>query len=465
MKIIPLIDEIYNKFCNVFQKSLTPLNIESNIRDVGDNFTIKLYENFLNFFDEQFKNSKVRKSNYYVKETRQRTLITSVGSITVNCTSYISKQDKHYYVPLRDVLHLKSYQRLTNEAEYQLIKYTMDENMSQSAKHALRNTIVSRSTVSKKISALKGSINEKIERATEQPDILYIEMDEIHANLQKGGNKICPCAIVHEGYKEDFVKRKVLKNIHYFASAKLTYEQLWEVIFDYVDKRYDIQKFKTIFISGDGASGIKNYKNCFPNAKFVLDKFHYIKKHLNYIFKYDSDLKNITDDYIRNDKIDDFKKLVDIQISKYLPQEKYMKEHMNYIIKNVEGIKNQKDENYKVHCSMESHVNQAFARYITSSPYGFSLDGLENKLKLLVYHANKIDLTIEDYYNLKYGNNEYDEINIKINKICNIKYDQRLSRNHPLEYKINTNIPVLDTPEENNRLRELLAIRQEVYMI
>lgn len=114
---------------------------------------------------------------------------------------------------------------------------------------------------------------------------------------------------------------------------------------------------------------------------------------------------------------------------------------------------------------MESHVNQAFAKYITSSPYGFLLDGLENKLKLLIYHANKIDLTIEDYYNLKYGNNEYEEINIKINKICNIKYDQRLSRNHSLEYKINTNIPVLDTPEENNRLRELLTIRQEVYMI
>ena len=110
MKIIPLVDEIYNKFCNVFQKSLTPLNIESYIRDVGDNFTIKLSENFFNFFDEQFKNSKVRKANYYAKETRQRTLITSVGSITINCTSYISKQDKHYYVPLRDVLHLKSYQ-------------------------------------------------------------------------------------------------------------------------------------------------------------------------------------------------------------------------------------------------------------------------------------------------------------------------------------------------------------------
>ena len=61
-------------------------------------------------------------------------------------------------------------------------------------------------------------------------------MDEIHANLQKGGNKICPCAIVHEGHEESFVKRKKLKNIHYFASAELSYEQLWEVIFDYVDK-------------------------------------------------------------------------------------------------------------------------------------------------------------------------------------------------------------------------------------
>mgnify|MGYP004682158563 CR=1 FL=1 len=36
--------------------------------------------------------------------------------------------------------------------------------MSQSAEHALRNTIVSRSTVSKKINALKGSINEKLDR-------------------------------------------------------------------------------------------------------------------------------------------------------------------------------------------------------------------------------------------------------------------------------------------------------------
>lgn len=465
MNIIPIINEITNTFNETFKNNLNPFNLESKIRDVGDTFTLRLYEHFLNYIDDKFKHSKQRKLYYYVKETRQRSLITSVGFITINSTSYINKKTKERFVLLRDILHLKPYQRLTNEAEYQLIKYSMDENMSQAARHALRNTIISRSTVSKKIAKLEGSINEVITRCENQPDVLYIEMDEIHANLQHNGNKICPCAIVHEGYEEEFAKRKKLKNIHYFASSKLTYEELWEVIFDYVDRKYDINKFKVIFVSGDGAAGIKNYTNCFPNAKFVLDSFHYVKKHLKYIFKCNIELKNIADSYIRSEMISDFKALVKYQIKKYPEQEKYMKEHMNCIINNLTGIKNQKDKNYKVHCSMEGHINQAFARYITSSPYAFSEKGLENKLKLLVYHANKHELTLKDYYDLKYGSNSYEDINIKIRKICNIKYDQKLSSNYSLEYKINTKLPLLDSLSENNRLKELTSIRQEIYII
>lgn len=465
MEIIPLINEFTNTFNETFSENLNPLNLESKIRNVGDTFTLNLYESFLNYIDDKFKNSKERKLNYNIKETRKKALITSLGYIVVNSTSYIDKRTKERFVLLREILHLKPYQRLTNEAEYQIIKYAMCENMSQSARHALRNTPISRSTVSKKMAKLDGSINETIIRCTNQPDVLYIEMDEIHANLQHGGNKICPCAIVHEGYEETFVKRKKLKNIRYFASSKLTYEELWEVIFDYVDKKYDIRLFKTIFVSGDGASGIKNYTNCFPDAKFVLDPFHYIKKHLKYIFKDDINLRNFADSYIRNDLIDDFKYLADCQIEKYPEQTTYMKEHMNYILSNLEGIKNQKDPLYKCHCSMEGHINQGFARFITSSPYGFSKQGLENKFKLLVYHNNKHDLTIEDYYNLKYGTNSYDEINIKINKLTNIKYDQKLSSNNSSEYILDTKLPILDSPSENNKLKELTSIRQQIYII
>lgn len=273
-------------------------------------FTLKLYESFLNYLDEQLKKSKQRKLIYNIKETRKRTLITSIEVISINSTAYINKKTKERFVLLREILNLKPYQRLTNEAEYQLIKYAMDE---------------------------------------------------IHANLQHGDNKICPCSIVHEGYEKAFVKRKKL-----FASSKLTYEELWEVIFNYVNKKYDIDKFKVIFVSGNDAPGIKNYTNCFPNARFVLDPFHYIKKHLKYIFRDDIKLRDIADDYIRNDLLDDFKSLIKYQIEKYPEQKKYMIEHQNYILNNLEEIKNQKDKDYKVYCSMEGHVNQAFARYITS---------------------------------------------------------------------------------------------------
>ena len=142
-----------------------------------------------------------------------------------------------------------------------------------------------------------------------------------------------------------------------------------------------------------------------------------------------------------------------------------MIEHMNYIINNLEGIKNQKDEDYKVHCSMEGHVNQAFARYITSSPYAFSEQGLENKLKLLVYHANKHELTIQDYYNLKYGKDNYEEINIKIKKICNIKYDQKLSSNHSLEYNIDTSLPKFSDYDEKEYFKNILSVKNNSYIV
>lgn len=461
MNIVPLIEHFTNSFNESFNCSLNPFNIEQKVRDVGDSFTVKLYEEFLNYLDQSFKWSEERRKKYYVKETTKRTLITTIGVIEFNSTSYYAKDDKKRYVFMREVLDLKAYQRMSNEAELEIIRGVMASNMSEAGKTALRGVIISRGAVSKKMANLNGSIKEKIKRTDHQPDILYIEMDEIHANLQKGGNKICPCAIVHEGHKESFTKRKELKNAKHFASAKLSYEELWEVIYDYVDKKYDISKFEAIFVSGDGATGIKNFTNCFPEAKYVYDKFHY-RKDLRYLFKNDNISISLADNYLRKDMTNEFYVLIEKQIGLFPKSEKYITERANKLINNIEGIKNQKHELYKCPCSMEGQVSNKYARYITSSPFGFSLDGLDNKIKLLVYKANKVDLNMEDYYNLKNESNEYIDIVEKINKLVNIKYDQRLSRNHSEEYKISTSMPKLDTPAGKQFIKDLTAFRKDI---
>ena len=55
MKIISIINEITNTFNETFKENLSPLNLETKIRDVGDTFTLKLYEQFLNYLDDKFK--------------------------------------------------------------------------------------------------------------------------------------------------------------------------------------------------------------------------------------------------------------------------------------------------------------------------------------------------------------------------------------------------------------------------
>ena len=447
MNIIPLITNLENTFNETFKTNFDFFNLESKIENIGDEFTLELYSNIIKYIDDNFMLSQERKDKYYVKEIMTRNVLTSMGYVSIKFRAYIDKVTKKRYVFMRDVLNLKPYQRITDEAQYQLTKYAMEENMSQSARHAIKNHEVSRSTVSKLIKNFKGTIKEDIIKVNINPSVLYIEMDEIHANLQIKGNKgrsknqICPCAIVHEGYVEKFTKRKKLKNVRNFATAKLSYSDLWEIIYDYVSQKYDIDKIDYIFVSGDGANGIKDYYNVFPNAIFVLDKFHYKKKYLNYIFKNNVTLLNIADEYLRNDMIDEFKILVNSQINLYPDQKEKMLEKQNYILNNLEGIKNQNHPMYQCPCSMEGHVSNKYARYITSSPYAFSLDGLENKLQLLVLRANNHNLTFEDFINLKYGENQFNKILDNIKQITNIKYRIKVINTNNKEL-ININVPL-----------------------
>ena len=53
MNIISLINNFTTDFNETFKNNLTPLNLERKIRDVGDIFTLKLYESFLNRFHQK----------------------------------------------------------------------------------------------------------------------------------------------------------------------------------------------------------------------------------------------------------------------------------------------------------------------------------------------------------------------------------------------------------------------------
>ncbi len=420
MNIISLFQSFVNHLNNILIDNQYLHEFEHRIFDSTNELNLNILKQILEYLDLNYKNSEERKNRYYVQQTRERTLITSLGLVTFNKTYYKSKTKINgkyeYYSYLEDYLGVSKWAKMTLTAETKLINNALDNGYSWSCNNSIPNYIVSRQTISSKVKGINYNYSEQV-KTKDTPHVIYIEADEVHANLQsreKGTkNRIVPVILTHEGHKEEFVKKKELKEQHYIASSVLKTDKLWEETYKYLDKKYDLNKEPTIFISGDGGSWIKGFDIAFPNAIYVLDPFHYFNKKLAYIFKKEPIITSIADSYLRNRRIDEFKLLVNIQSEKYPEQKKNMIKVQNFLIENIDGIINQKHPLYKCPCSMEGHISNKYAKFITSRPHSYSEDGLENVVQLLTMKANDIKLTEEIYHQFKTGESTYKKLNIE----------------------------------------------------
>lgn len=416
---------LFNSFANHFSHILGNNNpriyeLESLINNSTNNLNISILKSIIEGLDLDYKKSKERKGKYYVKETRKRTLITSLGIITFDKTYYVSKKpdsngNYSYYSFIEDCLGLDKWAKMTDKAEVNLVNNSLKFGITEAGRNTIPNCVISRQAISSKIKKLQYNYTGYIIKSPHTPKTIFIEADEVHVNLQRSPNnknKIVPVILIHEGYKEDFVKRKELNNKHYLASSILKIDKLWEEAYKYLDQRYDLDKIENIFISGDGAAWIKQYDISFPNSIFVLDKFHY-RKSMNYIFKRNKIKIDIADHYLRNNMIAEFNQLINTQSDLFPHQKEKIKTQGKYLINNIHGIINQKHDLYTCPCSMEGHISNVYARHMTSRPHAYSLDGLENIVQLLTMKANNIELTEELYIQFKKGESTYKKLNLE----------------------------------------------------
>lgn len=466
MNIISLFNSFVNHLNNILNNNLFLHELEYNINNSTIEINLDILKEILEYLDLEYKNSNERKEKYYIWQTRPRTLITSLGLLTFNKTYYKSKVKNEngkyeFYSYLEDYLGIDKWAKMSLSAETILINNALDNGFSWSANNSIPNYITTRQTISKKVKSINYNLIENIKKK-DTPEVLYIEADEVHANLQSKNpgtkNKIVPVILTHEGHKEDFVNKKKLKNTHYIASSILKTDKLWNEAYKYLDKKYNLEKVQYLFISGDGGSWIKGYDESFPKAIYVLDKFHY-RKALNYIFKKEPLKTKMADGYLRNKMIDKFKQLVKFQCELYPTQKQKMIEHQNYLVNNIQGIINQQHPKYKCPCSMEGHISNKYARFITSRPHAYSEDGLENIVQLLTMKANNIKLTEEIYHQFKTGESTYKKLNLE-KFITNFRNQSNEIINNNLKYNIKHTIDNSNfNKKENYRLDYFLSKR------
>ena len=88
MNIIPLFQSFVNHLSNILVNNQFLHEIEHNILHSTNELNLDVLKQILEYLDLEYKNSKERKEKYYVQQTRERTLITSLGLLTFDKTYY-----------------------------------------------------------------------------------------------------------------------------------------------------------------------------------------------------------------------------------------------------------------------------------------------------------------------------------------------------------------------------------------
>ena len=86
MNIIPLFQSFVNHLSNILVNNQFLHEIEHNILYSTNELNLDVLKQILEYLDLEYKNSKERKEKYYVQQTRERTLITSLGLLTFDKT-------------------------------------------------------------------------------------------------------------------------------------------------------------------------------------------------------------------------------------------------------------------------------------------------------------------------------------------------------------------------------------------
>lgn len=369
--------------------------------------------------DQMLRDSGKRKSGWVISRQDKKQLITSLGEICFQKTLFKNKEDGHSEYLLDTILGMDSHERMTEDAEAELLKEVADASYRKAGVECSIQSSVSKQTVKNKIHALDFSrVPKTCVTKKRQVKYLYIDADEDHVALQfqkaKGDLQVnewgrkSNCAIaklvyVYEGIEKEHPKSKRhhLVNTHYFSGTYAGEEgnaAIWDEVYRYLEETYDLDYVEKIFLNGDGGNWIKAGKKRISGITYVLDEFHIQQ----YLIRATSHLLDSADD-IRKELTEAMKTgtkkdlgVIFTQIYNETETEagkKRVQRSETYFLENWMPIKIRLNWRRMVKgCSAEGHVSHVLSARMSSRPMGWSWTGVDKMAHLRAYKWNGGDM-------------------------------------------------------------------------
>ena len=317
---------------NVPGDSLTFARLIEDFSFNGEKMIREEIRSFLEKMDEDFRNSPGRTKDYYVNNTRERTIVTMFGEITYKRTIYRDRLSGKICCYVDEKLGIERYTRYTNDVAAYAAEAYCDENSMIKVGVELGNLIyakfslcdnrihaIPRQTIYNLLSRVKPIRILPDEENRKEIDSLYILMDEKYlpdySKKDEEGKKVRSskmnrCALICEGLDSSDKNRHKYINCSYFSLHKGEYS---EELIEFIDARYDLKKLKHINVLADGANWIKEVAKevSFPEVetKQYLCRFHFHQA-LWRIFK-NKDLYDKAVEYLYHENTKDLRALMD----------------------------------------------------------------------------------------------------------------------------------------------------------
>lgn len=458
MNIIQEVQEIIIKaYTSNLEKALTG---NANFSDLTRNLEKELHKagtlmvrEALETLDLAVKESKQRKKHWHVeRKDVENTIATTMGPINYKRTYYVNKVTSDYAFLSDELVGIEKHQRKDMNVGAKLLEHATNSSYQQAAEAVSYSGINSKTTVMNEIRKLGAIPNEAVEikKAKQEVPIIYIEADEDHVPMQKGPRDISKIIYVHEGRQPVSKGRNKLLNVRYFTAAKQSSEELWLDVAKYLDEAYNVETIKRVFISGDGASWIKEGLNWIDKSTFVLDKFH-LAKYVRVATAHMDYTRGPLWHYINQGMKKATKDLLEFILANTESQHKRegVLATKKYIMNHWEAIQRQKDPDY-IGCSAEGHVSHVLSARLSSRPKGWSETGMEQMARLRVFDFN--------------GGNIYEymtqEKEKEVKEESIFKLDARIIKKHQkASFETLNNLTVVNMGINNSTSKWLKSIR------
>ena len=339
-----------------------------------------------------------RRREWEIHESSSATNFGTIfGEVYYSRTYYRSKEKPRDYVFLSDrILGIGAHDKTDALLDARMIEEAVDLAYRKRGKKASRAIEFTGQTVMNKIRKL-GPVEYPIVslEKKKEVEVLYINADEDHVASQVRGGEEPRLVYVYEGMQlatkelpEDGRPRMELLGKRSFSGVYENYEDLWLKVADYIEKTYDTEKIRRIYLSGDGAPWIRGGANWIDKSVYVVDKYH-LSKYVMLAGAHVQDGVNRIWAAIHSEDEDYFDIVMDTLVSATESRSK-IKEINNakrYIKGVWDTLKYHKEADY-IGCSAEGHVSHILSARLSSRPMGWSKEGVDCMARLRVFREN-----------------------------------------------------------------------------